>query len=578
MSGSVPRLYLVDGSSYVYRAFFALPPLTNPDGLPTNAVYGFTTMLLKLVADVRPEYLAVVFDAPGPTFREEIFEEYKANRAPTPPDLIDQFEFIPPVVDGMGIVSISEPEVEADDVIATLAERATSQGVDCVVVTGDKDFMQIVGPRVRLWDTMRDRWTDEDTVMERLGVKPEQVVDVMALMGDSVDNVPGIRGIGQKTAVALVREFGSLDGILGQVSAVEHLKLRGAKKVAGLLKAGEEMARLSRDLVTLRRDLPLPYEFEDLRVQERDLDKLRVLFSDLGFHSLINQVLAEAPMVNASAEVLRDAGSLEKYLAQARVEGWLALATISDAGPIATTPAREVVLCGGDGTPLRVPMEEEGVRRRLRECLGEAEIEIVAHDLKRDILALAASGVEVCGAGFDAMIASYLLEATPTHSFGQIVSEVFGVRNEGFREEADVTAAGVGLLPRLREVFGKQLEESDLAALFYDVEMPLAHVLASMERRGVALDVGRFDALRGEFSQRLDKLMGEVYELAGGEFNIASPPQLREVLFDKLGLPTKGVRRGKTGYSTDVDVLTRLAAKHPLPEKILEYLVERRLV
>jgi len=571
MSGSVPRLYLVDGSSYVYRAFFALPPLTNPDGLPTNAVYGVTTMLLKLVAAVRPEYLAVVFDAPGPTFRDDIFAEYKANRAPTPPDLIEQFEFVSPVVEALGIAAIAEPGVEADDVIATLAERLASRDMECVVVTGDKDFMQIVGPRVSLWDTMRDRWTDEAAVVERLGVKPDQVVDVMALMGDSVDNVPGIKGIGQKSAVALVQEFGSLEGILSQLPAVEQLKLRGAKKVAGLLRTGEEMARLSRDLVTLRRDVPLHHDLDDLRVRERDLDKLRELFSRLGFHSLMNQLLAEAPALTVSTEVLRDPSRLQGCIAQAREDGWLAMATICEAGPVATTPAKEVVLCGSDATPLRVPMGEVSLRRELGACLEAPEFEILGHDLKRDVLSLAACGVEVGGVGFDAMIASYLLEATPSHGFGEIASDVLGSHVEGFREEADATAAGVVLLPRLRAVFGRQLEDLNLAPLFHDVEMPLTHVLARMERRGVLLDVDGFDTLRQEFSERMDVLMREAYELAGGEFNINSPPQLREVLFEKLGLPTKGVRRGKTGYSTDVDVLTRLAAKHPLPEKILEY-------
>jgi DNA polymerase I len=570
MSGRSSRLFLVDGSSYVYRAFFALPPLTGPHGMPTNAIYGFTTMLMKLIADVAPDYAAVVLDAPGPTFRDKMFDDYKANRPPVPADLSAQMGFVPRVAEALGVSVIMEPGVEADDVIATLVEKVVSPAVECVVVTADKDLMQLVGPFVRLWDTMRDRWIDESAVRARFGVAPHQVLDVMALMGDSVDNIPGVKGIGEKTATALICEFGSLDDVLRHLPEVERSKLRGAKKVAALLRDGERMARLSRELAALKRDVPLGHTLQDLRARDRDLQELRALFQQLGFQSLLRQISQRDPVPQTAAEVVRDAEQVDETLTQAGLEGSLAMATVSGPGPAATTPARELIVCG-DGTVLHFPLDRDDVRRQLQVWFAQGRFELLAHDLKRDLLALQSCGVEAGGTGFDVMIASYLLEATASHRFGEIASEVLGVHVQGFRETPEGTAAGVGLLPRLRERLSALLVQAGLEPLFRDVEMPLTSLLAQMERRGIRLDSGKLAAMGREFEGRLGTLMAEAYALAGGEFNMNSPPQLREILFDKLGLPTKGVRKGKTGYSTDVDVLTRLAPLHPLPARILEY-------
>lgn len=565
------RLFLVDGSSYVYRAFFALPPLTDPQGGPTNAVYGFTTMLMKLLAETASEYVAVVFDAPGPTFRDEIFSEYKANRPATPSELISQMEFVPKIAEALGVVVIAEPGVEADDVIATLAAQAVAQGMECVIVTGDKDLMQIVGPRIRLWDTMRDRWIDEAAVRAKFGVAPQQVLDVMALMGDATDNIPGVKGIGEKTAAALVREFGPLEEVLRRLPEVERSQLRGAKKIAALLRQGAEMARLSRALASLKTDVPLSVGIEDLRVRDRNVEQLRVLFSRLGFQSLLRQLAESGPSRTTAAEVVEELEALGKLLARARQQGWLALATLPTTGPIATSPARELLCFTGEGSVVRLPLDKEGTRRLLHQALAGGDCEVLAHDLKRDFLTLKASGIEVAERGFDVMLASYLLEATTTHGLEEIAARVLGLQVHGFRETTDATAAGVAVLPRMRTEFSAALREAGLEPLFQNVEMPLLFVLARMEHRGILLDVPRLAAIGRELEGRLGELMAEVYELAGGEFNLNSPVQLREVLFERLGLPTKGVRRGKTGYSTDIDVLTRLAALHPLPARILEY-------
>ncbi len=577
MAERPPRLYLIDGSSYIYRAFFALPPLSSPSGLPTNAVYGFTTMLLKLLGEAKPEYLVVVFDAPGATFRDELFEAYKANRPATPEDLAAQIPFVHRTVAAFRLCALSEPGVEADDVIATLTTRLAAQNVDCVVVTGDKDLMQLVGPHVQLWDTMRDRWIDVAAVEERFGVGPAQVVDVMALMGDPIDNIPGVKGIGEKTAVALIRAFGDLEGLLSHLGEVERMALRGARKIAQRLREGAETARLSRALATARRDLPLQYTLDDFRVQPPDTAGLRTLFAHLGFQSLIRQLSASAPKVTAEAATVRDPAQLATVFTAVSARGRLAMVAVGDPGPAPTTPARELVLCADDAAPVRVPLDRPELRAAIQEALREPSFELIAHDLKRDLLRLAAADLTVGGTAFDVMIASYLLDAAATHGLEELAAEVLGAHLDAFRDGAEAAAAGATLLHPLAEQLRNRLRAAEVDRLFYEVEMPLARVLAAMERRGMLIDVARLEAMSTELTARLQVLMGEIYALAGGEFNINSPPQLREVLFERLGLPRKGVRRGKTGYSTDVDVLTRLAKAHPLPAKILEYRVLAKL-
>jgi DNA polymerase-1 len=571
MSTRPPRLYLVDGSSYIYRAFFALPPLSSPSGLPTNAVYGFTTMLLKLLSEAKPQYMAVVFDAPGTTFRDEMFDAYKANRVAMPDDLTSQVPFIHEVVRAFRLHTLIVPSVEADDVIATLVTRLTADGIGCVVVTADKDLMQLVGPEVRLWDTMRDRWVDAAAVEARLGVSPSQVVDVIALMGDAVDNIPGVKGIGEKTAAALIRHFGSLEAVLDRLDEVESLNLRGAKRIASLLWENREMARLSRDLARARRDVPLSCTLEDLKTAEPDRDALRTLFSQLGFHSLLRQLTDSAPPIDVEASIARSAEEVSARFDRARAAGWVSLATIAEprAGP--TAPAREVVLSIAEGAPLRVGLDDEELKAAFHRGLTDRPPELVAHDLKRDLLRLTAAGISAPGRAFDVMIASYLSEASPTHALEELAANLLGARLPPFRADAEGATAGVSVLGPLAANLRRRLRECGLESLFADVEMPLVRVLAGMERRGMLLDVAHLRAMSEDLAARLRAIMNEIYALAGGEFNLNSPPQLRTVLFEKLGLSRKGVRRGKTGYSTDVDVLTRLAREHPLPEKILQY-------
>jgi DNA polymerase-1 len=566
MPTSRRTLYLVDASSYVYRAFFALPPLSTATGLPTNAVYGFTTMLLKLLRETRPQYIGVVFDAPGKTFRDDLFDEYKANRPAMPDDLASQFPLVHEVVTALALCSLSIPGVEADDVIATLADRMAGQDADTVVVTSDKDLMQIVGTHVRLWDTMHDRWCDAAAVRQRLGVAPEQVAEVLGLMGDPIDNIPGVKGIGEKTAAALISRFGTIGNLLQHLDELERaVDIRGAKKLAALLREQEEVARMSRSLAVVQRDVPLDSDLERFHYQGPNPDALRPVFTRLGFQKLVRELSAAAPAVSVSLRQADSAESLAAFGAAVQRNGRAALGCVANREGDEGHAAGAVLATDGE-TPVFVSLTNEVLPR----VLHDARVEKIAHDLKQDMLLLGEPLGHDLTPSFDVMVASYLLEASATHRLEDLAAGVLGSNLPAFRDGPESLAAGVSLLTRLRDQLATRLRECEMGRLFYEIEMPLVKVLARMERRGVRLDVQALAAMSRELEARLAGLTQEVYTLAGGEFNLSSPGQLREILFARLGLSRKGVKRGKTGLSTDVDVLTRLAAEHPLPAKILE--------
>jgi DNA polymerase-1 len=566
------RLFLVDGSAYVYRAFFALPPLTSPTGLPTNAAYGFTTMLLKLLKDAKPSLIALVFDAPGKTFRDELFDDYKGTRPEMPDELAAQWPLVHEIAHAFRLPVLSIPGVEADDVIGTLARRAAAQGIDCVVVTSDKDLMQLVGPRVRLWDTMKDKWIDEAGVREKFGVDPAQVADVLGLMGDSSDNIPGVKGIGEKTAIALVRHFGSLEAALERTEEVERLDLRGAKKTAGLLRAQAGQARMSHDLATIRCDVPLEVAPSDLKLRQPDTGELRQLFQNLGFQRLLKDLPAAEAAASAGLARADDAATVQALARAVAAHGRLAMACVATGSPMAGS-CTGVVIAAGERQPTLVPLRPE-LRGVLAAVTANGELLKIGHDLKADIVRLARLGVPLVGPLFDCGLAAAMLGAAAARRLEEIVRDVLHEEIAPFRgDDGDeiALAAGVERLDRVRLELERQLDETGMTDLFRNVEMPLVEVLARVERRGVRVDTEALSRMGEEWRARLAQLTEEIHELAGGAFNIGSPPQLREVLFDRLGLSTKGVKRGKTGLSTDVDVLTRLAQEHPLPAKILEH-------
>ena len=565
-------LYLIDASSYVYRAFHALPPLTSPSGMPTNAAYGFTTMVLKLLRETDATHVAAIFDAPGKNFRHEAFPEYKATRAAMPDDLRAQIPLVHEVADALHLRRIAIAGVEADDVIATICKRMQERDVDVVVVTGDKDLMQVVGPHVKLLDTMRDKWTDEAEVERRMGVRPAQVAEVLGLMGDSVDNVPGVRGVGDKTAKLLIQRFGSIEALLAHLDElVAEKTVRGAAKLAESLRADPETARLSRRLVELDRDVPLTdADIDDFRYPGVEPEAIRPLLSRLGFQTLLKSLPGTAAVVaEVEVQTAADQAGIEAAVERATASGAVALACD---GRFERGERRcDAVLLGqAEGKVDRIEVGS-ALPAPLSDLLGAGGVVKVAHDLKRELLALSDGDADAVDAAFDTMVASYLTEASATHRLEDLATDLLGRRVVGFRDSAAGLASGVACLLQLREQLAATLAERGLEALFREIEMPLVGVLTRMERRGVRLDVGVLTAMGAEIDSRLAALETEIYELAGGAFNIASPPQLREILFDKLALSTKGVKRGKTGLSTDVDVLNKLAIEHPLPAKILEF-------
>jgi len=579
MASRGSHLYLVDISSYIFRAFHAIPPLNNKNGLPTNAILGVVNMLLKLVNEERPEAIAIVFDAGGPTFRDEIADDYKANRNPTPDALRPQLPYVRKVIEAFRLSCLEVPGVEADDVIATLARSFASPSNEVVIVTGDKDLMQLVGPHVSLYmpsggrgGTLEPRRIGRADVEQRFGVPPEKVVEVMALTGDSIDNIPGVKGIGDKTAQTLIRAFGSVDELLARVGEVENLGLRGAKRVRELLESQADSARTSRELARLKTDVPVEVTLDDLRMQAPDYVSLRALFTELGFQSKIPLVAPREPTKSGTTgwiETKVELGLFEKALVTKRrialesVEKDRSLQCLA----VATEETEAYVISLGG--------EIRAVD--LAPWLGAAEIAKIGADLKRVTVLLAREGVALRGAELDVGVASYVVNPSrQSHRVEDLALEYLGRALITGLEDSDhgvgeAAAERARSVLRIAAVLREKLAEQEAVRLFEQIEMPLVSVLARMELRGVRIDTARLAAMSAELDARMRTRLSEIYELAGGEFNVHSPPQLREVLFEKLKISARGVRRGKTGLSTDVDVLTRLAHEHPLPQKILDF-------
>ena len=558
-----PRLYLIDGSGYVYRAFHAIPSLGTSRGLPTNAVYGFTNMVAKLLREERPRHLAVVFDLPGETFRDQLYADYKATRAPVPDELRPQMGYVRKVVEALRLPVVEVPGVEADDVIGTLARQASRAGLETVIVTGDKDLMQLVDERTTWLDTMRDRRCGPAEVRERFGVEPALVPDVLGLMGDPIDNIPGVGGIGGKTAATLVRALGPVEEILAHLDAVEQSGVRGAKRIRDALAREAETARLSKQLATIRCDLPVPLDLERLRWEGPDPEKLRPLFAELEFASLLRDLVpgGAAPEVEYTAP-------------RAPAETRAALGALAAAGVVAVVPvgARlEALALAGPSGPV-VVIAEPDAPGALAPLMGDLATAKLGADLKALRVGLARRGVALAGPGFDVALASYCLNPSRAeHTIAALAEELLGVGRDDGADPTLAACRAARTAHALRPLLEERLRAHEMERLFYELEMPLAEVLAEMELAGIRIDVAALGALSAEFAAALERLMAEIYALAGMEFNINSPPQLRTVLFERLGISPRGVRRGKTGLSTDVDVLTRLAEQHPLPAKILEY-------
>lgn len=572
--------YLVDGSAYIYRAFFALPALNNSKGLQTNAVYGFTTTLMKIIREHHPDCLAVAFDEKGPTIRHEEFKEYKAKRPPMPDGMKAQIPYIHRVVEAMNIPAVRRAGYEADDLIGTLARQAEQAGYDVVIVTGDKDMFQLLTPHVRIYDPVKNKWSGEAECRERFGVEPARVVEVMGLMGDSTDNIPGVKGIGEKTAAKLIAQYGTIDELLSRAEEVKP------ERIKTMLVEQADNARMSRKLATIQTESPVEFHPEDYRNKPPHDEQLADLLRELEFATLLKSLRPAANTADpkpTDRTVIEDEATAQRFVASLPKGGPLGVYCLLVGGSGVQAEMKGIALSAGDNTAF-IPLDVQSFMRPITKLLlDHAHIKVV-QDLKSTLLAFHRIGVSVAGPYVDTMIADYLLNPNRRdHQLETVAFELLGERlggrthekaeaqslfeaDTGSREEAMQAAS---MLAKLAPLVRERLSEQGSLKLFTDVEIPLVPVLAEIERNGFLLDVRALHNLSKELERDLDRMMETIAGLAGGEFNINSPKQLATVLFDKLGL--KPIRKTKTGYSTDEDTLTQLSMQHELPAQILNY-------
>ncbi len=577
-------LYLIDGSAYIYRAYFALPPLSNSKGLQTNAVYGFTTMMLKILREHQPDYLAVAFDERGPTLRHEEYKEYKAHRPEMPEGMQGQIPYVHRVVEALGLPAVRMAGYEADDLIGTLAQQAQAAGHEVVIVTGDKDMWQLLTPAVRIYDPVKDTWATEADCRERFGVEPGRVVEVMGLMGDATDNIPGVKGIGEKTALKLIGQFGTIEEVLRRVDAVAPTRTQT------LLREQADQARLSRQLATIHTDVPVEFVPERFRVGTPHSEPLVALLRELEFPTLLKliQPAAGGQRLGAKVEVLSSADSARSFVHQVPAQDPVAIQCVLQGAGV-SAQLTGLALHTGTATAF-LPWSRERPQPEIVGWLAGSEQLKAGHDLKAAMLALQRTGVTLAPPWFDTMVAAYLLNPNRrTHALEAVSLDALGYHLGGgptaepqpstdlfeATERAEAgpevarAAEAAAVVSRLVPVLAARLEEHGLRRLFDEVEMPLVPVLAEIERNGFALDVAVLAALSKELERELDRMMEAITRLAGQAFNINSPKQLAAVLFDTLGL--KPIKKTKTGFSTDEETLTQLATQHELPAQILGY-------
>jgi DNA polymerase-1 len=587
------RLFLIDGSSYIYRAYYAIRHLSNSRGMATNAILGFTNMLIKVMREMQPDRLAVIFDSKGPTFRKDIYPEYKANRAAMPDDLVPQIPYIKRLVKAFNMPGIELSGYEADDIIATLAKKFAAEGMEITVVTGDKDLMQIVNEHIRLLDTMKDKTYGPAEVTERFG-GTDKVVEVQALAGDSSDNIPGVPGIGEKTAKALIDEFGDVETLLANLEKVKGKRRENLEKYA-------DQARLCKQLVTLVDNLPLDLDEHDFALTEPNRDALTEIFKECEFHKLL-QEFSTAERASASAdgyctvlhakglqELITELEQAQRFAFDTETTGLdplradlVGLSIAIQAGQAWYIPVGHRYL----GVPEQLPLDT--VLGSIRRFLVSPRHLKIGQNLKYDLLVLARAGVEVDGPLYDTMLASYLANpAAKSHGMDNLAAELLDYRTISFSEvagsgknkisfdEVEVEKATVyaaedaDITLRLYEKLRPMVAEQHQEKLFNDVEMPLLRVLVDMEKTGIRIDPVLLGNLSAEMEQKLSALEKQIHTLAGCSFNIGSPKQLGEVLFERLGL-AKG-KKTKTGWSTDVEVLNNLAEDHEIAAKVLDY-------
>lgn len=592
----MPRIFLIDGNSQMYRAYHAIRGLTGPDGKSTNAIYGFVNMLRKLIADHHPDYIVASFDLPGRTFRDDLSAEYKANRTPMPSDLAEQVPLVHAACEAMGVPNLTVEGFEADDVLGTLAVKAHVAGFDVGIVTGDKDFFQLVTGGLRIFNPKDEgTWFDAEGVVAKFGVRPDQVVDILALMGDSVDNIKGVPGIGEKGARELIGAHGTLEALLAAAPTLPQKRYREA------LTQFAADARASRVLATIRTDVPIEFEAESLRYRGPDVQRCYEMFSALGFRTIVADYAPTAATSAHDYAVVQTLEELDALAAQIRQAGRVSIGVVTTANSALQSSLVGLALATAPGSAQYIPMghvgltetpnlREADVAAKLGGTLADPAVAKIGHDLKATSVLCARAGFPIAGLDLDTMIASYLVDATGSnHGLEELALQRTGYRamhaedvtGKGIKSVAiDAVPASALLnfageradLPwRMADGLREDLTKASLDAIYRDMERPLIPILADIERAGVRLNLEALARLSQTMQGELDHLSSSIFAMAGGEFNINSPKQLGEVLFDRLQLqPSKKTGKTKT-TSTAMDVLEELAQTHELPGLVLKW-------
>lgn len=583
-------LVLVDGTALMYRAYFAFirNPLINSRGEQTSASFGVCNSLISIIRELDPDGLAVVFDTAKPTFRHEMYADYKATRQKMPDELRQQVDRVRQGVEMMGLPLLEVEGYEADDVIGTLALQGKAAGKDVVMVTGDKDFMQLVSPGIRMFVPMKNEFVDEAGVKEKFGVEPDRIIDLLALMGDSSDNVPGVPKVGQKTAQQLIEQFSSLDGVLDHADEISKPSIKKA------VSENREQALLSQRLVTIKTDVPLEISIDDLSFNGIADETAIPFFREMEFTSLIDSVAQNVPTERPDVTIVTPDTLDEFFTHLATLDEWSIDLETTSTDPMLAEMVGISIAAVDDSWYIPVGhldgvnCDPTAVYERLNPLLANPGTIKAGHNAKYDAIILKRIGYTVADMSFDTMLAAYVLDpgirgyslaALSEKELGhtmQSIKELIGTgKKQRSFAEVDIEAAArysgddARVTLELMRIFGPRLEEEKLMSLFTDIEMPLMHVLMDMEIHGVCLDSDALVEISKELGIKLDSLESQIHDLAGEPFNINSPKQLGAILFDKIGL--KPVRKSKTGYSTDVDVLTRLAQVHELPALVLDY-------
>ncbi|HUI93789.1 MAG TPA: DNA polymerase I [Chitinivibrionales bacterium] len=600
------KLFLIDGHAVAYRAYYALikNPLTNSRGQPTGAVYGFATYLLKLLDDYKCPYIGVVFDSPEPTFRHKLYKEYKANREEMPDDMKSQIPLIRKLVEAFNITALAQPGLEADDIIAHMTRRARSEGFEVFLVTKDKDLMQLVGPGVRMLafeSAGGIAVVGPDQVKEKLGVLPEQVRDLLALMGDSSDNIPGVPGVGPKTAQKILEKAGTVEKLLKDPSVVENEKLQA--KIA----ENRDMILLSQKLATLHSDVSYDVNVGDLVARPVKKDECIEFFKELEFTSLLkNPLFVQEKKICHASTVPKSAAELEAFVKKIKAAGYVSVDTETTSLVPRQASLVGISLALDDNQAMYVPVGHTGkdassnlpfpkVLAALKDILESKSVAKIGQNLKYDYQVLKNHGITMRGIAFDTMIAAYVLDpGKRNYGLDAMAAEHLGVSTVPIEsligkgkkqvcfseapvaEAAEYSCEDVILPLHLKKLFEPVLDERKQVALFSDIEMPLVAVLAEMEWEGVRIDDGLLARLSKQYTKDLAAISKDIYRLAGEEFNLNSPKQISAILFDKLKLPKS--KKTKTGLSTDVDALEKLEGSHPIIPKLLEYREAQKLL